>query len=85
MTDDVREQLRLLTPEDVCELLQVKIDWLHDACQKGRFPFVKLGRQLRFRPDDVKAVIDGTWKAESPEEDSPPTKRRARTRKAVAS
>lgn len=58
---DVVSRLRLLTADQVCDLLQVQKEWLWDHCQAGKFPHVKIGRQTRFRPADVEAYIDGTW------------------------
>lgn len=59
ITAAVREHLSLLTPDQVCELLQVKKDWLYDHVEKGRIKAVRLGtRQLRFRPADIEAYLD---------------------------
>jgi excisionase family DNA binding protein len=55
----VRESLSLLTPDQVCALLQVDKQWLYKECQRKRFPHVKLGRQLRFRPAEVQAYLEG--------------------------
>jgi excisionase family DNA binding protein len=53
----VRAELELLTPEQVCELLQVSRQWLYDSVEKRGFPHIKLGRQLRFRPKEVSAWL----------------------------
>lgn len=58
---EIAARLTLLTADQVCDLLQVAKDWLYDVCQKDKFPHVKVGRQLRFRPTDVEAYINGTW------------------------
>lgn len=58
----IRERLTLLTAEQVCDLLQKNKDWLYDVCRKNQFPHVKIGRSIRFRPADLEAYIDGTWK-----------------------
>ena len=49
--------LRLLTADDVCALLQVKKSWLYDAVERGAITSIRLGRQLRFRPGDIAAYI----------------------------
>lgn len=49
---------QLLTPEQVCDLLQVKISWLYDEVQAGRFPHLRLGQRLRFRQRDVEAYLE---------------------------
>jgi excisionase family DNA binding protein len=45
--------LELLTPDQLCELLQVKKSWLYDQVEGGKFPCLRLGKQLRFRREDV--------------------------------
>lgn len=57
----VRGQLSLLTVDQVCKLLQVKRNWIYDEVQAGRFPVKRLGRLLRFRPEDIDAHLDGRW------------------------
>ena len=61
ITEAVRAKLSLLTPEQVCALLQVKVEWLRDQVQAGEFPVVKVGRLLRFRPAEVEAYLGGQW------------------------
>ena len=41
--------LELLTPDQLCKLLQVRKSWLYDQVEAGRLPHVRLGKQLRFR------------------------------------
>ena len=50
---NVAAELELLTPDQLCELLQVKKSWLYDQVEGGKFPCLKLGKQLRFRRSDV--------------------------------
>jgi excisionase family DNA binding protein len=61
ITAAVRAELSLLTPDQVCELLQVKKDWLYDEVQRGRMPHVRLGRRLRFTPENLRAYLAGEW------------------------
>lgn len=53
--------LELLTPVEVCELLKVRPRTLEDW-RLGRsgpnLPFVRLGRTVRYRRDDVQRLID---------------------------
>jgi len=51
-------ELELLTPDQLCALLQVRKSWLYDQIESGKFPCVRLGRQLRFRREDVNAYLD---------------------------
>jgi excisionase family DNA binding protein len=49
----------LLTPDQLCELLQVKKSWLYDEVEAGRLPCLRLGKQLRFRRADIMRYLDG--------------------------
>jgi len=45
--------LKLLTIEQVAELADCSIRHLHDEKNRGLLRCLKIGRRLRFRPDDV--------------------------------
>ncbi len=58
---------KLLTPEDVIDILQLDSDGcsreqarerLRNRCRARQIPFVKLGRLIRFRPQDITRLID---------------------------
>jgi excisionase family DNA binding protein len=49
--------LELLTPDQVCDLLKIRKSWLYDEVEAGRFPHLRLGRQLRFRRQDIAAHL----------------------------
>jgi excisionase family DNA binding protein len=51
--------LNLLTPDQLCSLLQVKKSWLYDQVEKGVLPCLRLGKQLRFRHHDIRRYLDG--------------------------
>jgi excisionase family DNA binding protein len=57
----------LLTPEQAGELLAVPPSWLLREARAGRVPHVKLGRYVRFPPDELQAWwrsrIDGPTRA----------------------
>ncbi len=57
-----REQLtqspQLLTPPQLCEFLQVKLDRLYELVWAKRLRAVRVGRQLRFRPQDVETFLE---------------------------
>ncbi|MGB2890726.1 MAG: helix-turn-helix domain-containing protein [Candidatus Acidiferrales bacterium] len=51
----------LLTPEEAAEILRVKLSWLYQRTRRrsqDRIPFVKVGRYLRFREQDLLAYIE---------------------------
>ena len=53
--------VHLLTPEEAAEILRVKVSWLYQHTRRrspDRIPFVKVGRYLRFREQDLVAYID---------------------------
>jgi excisionase family DNA binding protein len=52
----------LLTPEEAAGILRVKLSWLYQHTRRrsqDRIPFVKVGRYLRFREQDLVAYIEG--------------------------
>lgn len=53
----VRNDLSLLTVDQVCELLQVDRRWIYKACQRGVLPYVKVGKYLRFRHADLEVWL----------------------------
>lgn len=52
MTDE-----RLLTADDVADMLGVGRDWVYAEARAGRIPHVKLGRSVRFRAARVAAWL----------------------------
>jgi len=49
---------QLLTPQQVCDILQIKRPRLYECVKDRRLPAVKVGRLLRFRLRDVEAFIE---------------------------
>ena len=53
---------QLLTPEEAAQILRVKLSWLYQHTRRrsqDRIPFIKIGRYLRFREQDLAAYIEG--------------------------
>jgi excisionase family DNA binding protein len=48
---------RLLTADDVAELLGVGKDWLYAEVRANRIPHVRLGRSVRFRAESIEQWI----------------------------
>lgn len=48
----------LLTPVQVAAFLQVKLPRVYEAVKARRLRAVRIGRQLRFRRQDVDAFVD---------------------------
>jgi excisionase family DNA binding protein len=60
--DNTQTIERLLTPEEAAEVLRVKVSWLYQHTRRrsqDRIPFVRVGRYLRFREQDLVAYIEG--------------------------
>jgi excisionase family DNA binding protein len=49
---------RLLTAQEVAEILAVKLSWVREATRDGRLPHICLGRYRRYRRDEISAFID---------------------------
>ena len=60
--DQIKSSEHLLTPEEAAEILRVKLSWLYQHTRRrtqDRIPFLKIGRYLRFREQDLAAYIEG--------------------------
>ena len=51
---------KLLTAEEVATILNVSTAWVYDHADRKRplIPSVRLGKAVRFRPEDVQKFID---------------------------
>jgi excisionase family DNA binding protein len=47
----------LLSPKQVAKLLQMSERWVRQQASQGHMPCVRLGKMLRFRPDDLQEYI----------------------------
>ncbi|MBL9088183.1 MAG: helix-turn-helix domain-containing protein [Planctomycetia bacterium] len=44
--------------EDAARLIGMSARWLRRAAAAGDIPYARLGRALRFRPEDLRALVD---------------------------
>ncbi len=49
---------RLLTADEVAELLAVPVSWVRESTRSGAMPHVELGRYRRYRREDVDAWLE---------------------------
>jgi excisionase family DNA binding protein len=49
---------RLLTAEELAELLGMRTDWVWAQARAGRIPHVRLGRYCRFRASAIEAWLE---------------------------
>jgi excisionase family DNA binding protein len=49
---------RLLTPPQVSDFLQVKLDRVYELVWTKRLRAVRIGRQLRFREQDLETFVE---------------------------
>jgi len=51
---------KLLTTYEVAEILNVSVAWVYDHASRKRplIPSVRLGKTVRFRPQDVQKFIE---------------------------
>ena len=47
----------LLTPDEVAEVLRISKSYLKDLKSRGDISFIKIGTNLRFRPDDLSDFV----------------------------
>ena len=53
----VQEQQSYLTAGDVTQLLRIDKSTVYRMAEDGRLPGFKVGRQWRFKPEDVEAAL----------------------------
>ncbi len=57
---------RLLTVQEVAELLRVPASWVYERTRRRgseRMPHVKMGKYVRFRPTEIEAYLEGLRRA----------------------
>jgi excisionase family DNA binding protein len=50
---------RLLTAHEVAEMLGVHVNYVWAEAKRGRIPSILIGRNRRFRHDDLESWLDG--------------------------
>jgi excisionase family DNA binding protein len=63
--------MRLMTAEAVSKLLRVPQRRVYDLTQAGILPAVRLGRQLRWDEDALRAFVDAGGKGLGPGDERP--------------
>jgi excisionase family DNA binding protein len=53
--DPPKPRYRLMTAEQVAELIAVPPTWVYQEARADRIPHVRLGRYVRFRPEAIRA------------------------------
>ena len=48
----------LLTPDEAAESLLISKSYLYELKSRDRIPYVKVGANLRFRPDDLEEYVE---------------------------
>ena len=60
--EGARKIRKLMTSEEVSDILNVSTRHLSNLTRDGQFPEpLRLGRSVRFRPKDIDQWIDGKW------------------------
>jgi excisionase family DNA binding protein len=49
----------LLTTEELCKMLKTRESFIRNLRSQGRIPYVKVGRLVRYRPEDISAWLKG--------------------------
>jgi excisionase family DNA binding protein len=49
---------KLLTVDDLAELLQFKRQSIYNLVHKGKIPFIKVGNALRFNVSDIEKYLN---------------------------
>lgn len=46
------------TTKELSELLMVSLQWVKRKVKSGEFPYYRIGRQIRFKIEDIKQWIE---------------------------
>ena len=49
--------IKLLTPEELSQILHVKVSTIYQWTHMGLIPFLKIGKLIRFKEEDIKEWI----------------------------
>lgn len=49
---------RLLTAQEVAEILAVKVSWVREATRAGHLPHIALGRYRRYRHSEIEGFLE---------------------------
>lgn len=48
----------LLTPDEAATMLRISKSYLYELKSRNRIPYIKVGSNLRFRPQDLQSFVD---------------------------
>ena len=49
---------KLLTPEEISRILNVKLSTIYKWTHMGTIPFIKMGKLIRFKEEDIKEWVE---------------------------
>jgi excisionase family DNA binding protein len=55
---------RYLTPDELCEMCQIKKQKLYKMTSRRLIPFLKIGNELRFDPEEVQKTFHQNCKTD---------------------
>jgi len=62
--------MQLMKTEEVSERLQVHPGTVRNLVKRGELPYVKIGKSLRFKTDDVEALVERLAQASGQSEEA---------------
>jgi excisionase family DNA binding protein/YgiT-type zinc finger domain-containing protein len=65
------DQPEVMNVEEVADLLRVSTQTVYNLARSGKLPAVKIGREWRFRRDEILAVLSKEHQAAAVSEDTP--------------
>lgn len=58
VTIDLSKKEKLLTPQEACQFLSIKMTKFRNAVFKKEIPYIKIGRLIRIDIDDIRKWIE---------------------------
>jgi len=55
----------LWTADEVAAFVKCSVSYVYKAAERGELPCVRVGRMLRFKPDEIRATVLGPASANS--------------------
>jgi excisionase family DNA binding protein len=56
----------LIGPPDAARFLGVPRSWVYGACDNGTLPHLRVGRYIKFDPDELRTWLDGQRRGGTP-------------------
>jgi excisionase family DNA binding protein len=57
----MEEQIKLINKKELCNLMGVSIGKVDDLIKKNQIKYLKIGKNVRFKENDIKSYLDKNY------------------------